>query len=82
MDEQVFTQSPDSGTEMFSACSPQYSLSESPLGSISPCSLDELKYNSTYHTDEGIALDFVKKERTRKRKVTPERLYVSLQFTL
>lgn len=68
----MFSPSPDSGTEMASTCSPSHlhnTLSTSPNGSMSPCSLDEYKYSAMYHSDEGITLDFVKKERTRKRKV-------------
>ncbi|KAK3743335.1 hypothetical protein QZH41_013910 [Actinostola sp. cb2023] len=70
-EDMMFSPSPDSGTEMASASSPSLhtnSLSNSPICSTSPSSLDELKYNPLYHIDEGIELEFVKKERTRKRK--------------
>lgn len=73
-EEIIFSPSPDSGTEMAHVGSPNsYSLSNSPTASTSPSSLEEFKYPQSYspshHFDEGIGIEFVKKERTRKRKV-------------
>jgi hypothetical protein len=84
----MLSPSPDSGTEMALVGSPSsntYGLSNSPTASTSPSSLEEFKYlqyhSPSYHSDEGIGIEFVKKERTRKRKVRLEEfVYIFSSF--
>ncbi|XP_032228878.2 zinc finger protein 704 [Nematostella vectensis] len=66
-EEAIFSFSPDSGADMAWS----YSPSNSPTISTSPNSLEEFQFPQDHgaeNSDEGIGIDFVRRDRTRKRK--------------